>query len=69
MKIIPSKRIAFDERFSKVVNSKTGWYRGDFHTHTSASDGIYPADILAGVEAGNPEAIRIWNQMKRSRRD
>jgi len=34
---------------SKVINPKAGWYRGDFHTHTHASDGIYPADILAGI--------------------
>ena len=39
----------FDERFSKVVNPKAGWYRGDFHTHTHASDGDYPADVVAGI--------------------
>lgn len=39
----------FGQKFSKVINHKTGWYRGDFHTHTHASDGIYPADILAGI--------------------
>ena len=38
-----------DQKFSKVINHKAGWYRGDFHTHTHASDGIYPADILAGI--------------------
>ena len=37
------------QKFSKVINRKAGWYRGDFHTHTHASDGIYPADILAGI--------------------
>ena len=25
-----------------VLNPKAGWYRGDFHVHTSASDGDYP---------------------------
>lgn len=35
--------------YSKVINHKAGWYRGDFHTHTHASDGVYPSDILAGV--------------------
>jgi hypothetical protein len=49
MKITPSKRVVIDQKFSKVVNPKAGWYRGDFHTHTRASDGIYPMDILAGV--------------------
>ena len=39
----------FGQKFSKVINHKAGWYRGDFHTHTHASDGIYPADILAGI--------------------
>ena len=38
-----------DPKFLKVLNYKAGWYCGDFHTHTHASDGIYPADILAGI--------------------
>jgi len=38
-----------DPKFLKVLNQKASWYRGDFHTHTHTSDGIYPADILAGI--------------------
>jgi len=49
MKITPSKHTVFDQDYSNMVSPKAGWYRGDFHTHTHASDGIYPADILAGV--------------------
>ena len=49
MKIIPSNRVGFDEKYSRVVSPEAGWYRGDFHTHTHASDGIYPVDVLAGV--------------------
>jgi hypothetical protein len=38
-----------DQKFPKTINHKAGWYRGDFHTHTHASDGVYPSDILAGI--------------------
>ncbi|MBL6965643.1 MAG: PHP domain-containing protein [Anaerolineales bacterium] len=49
MKFAPSKHVAFEQSFSQIVNPDAGWYRGDFHTHTQASDGIYPADVLAGI--------------------
>jgi len=39
----------FEKKFSRVINHKAGWYCGDFHTHTHASDGVYPSDILAGI--------------------
>jgi len=32
---------------SKVLNPKPGWYRGDFHLHTTASDGHYSPATLA----------------------
>jgi len=34
---------------SRTIHHKAGWYRGDFHAHTHASDGVYPPDILAGI--------------------
>ena len=34
--------------FSKVFNPKPGWYSGDFHAHTNASnDGDYPPNVVA----------------------
>ena len=34
--------------FSKIFNSKSSWYSGDFHAHTDASsDGDYPPTVLA----------------------
>lgn len=38
-----------DFSFTKVVNSKPGWYRGDFHVHTQASDGDYPPSLVADI--------------------
>lgn len=38
-----------DQILSKVVNQKTGWYRENFHTHTNASDGRYPAGTLTEI--------------------
>ena len=35
--------------FKKVFNPNPGWYRGDFHVHTTASDGDYPPSIVAGI--------------------
>lgn len=32
---------------SKVLNSKAGWYRGDFHVHTTFSDGHHSPQELA----------------------
>ncbi|MBT3391448.1 MAG: PHP domain-containing protein [Chloroflexi bacterium] len=49
MKITPSMHVALEQSFSQVVNPKSGWYRGDFHTHTNATDGDYPADVVAGI--------------------
>ncbi|GAB4533372.1 MAG: hypothetical protein Kow0063_15230 [Anaerolineae bacterium] len=34
---------------SKVLNSEAGWYRGDFHAHTNASDGVYPPALVAAI--------------------
>jgi len=34
---------------SQVLNPEAGWYRGDFHAHTNASDGVYPPATLAGI--------------------
>jgi hypothetical protein len=34
---------------SKVWNAQPGWYRGDFHTHTTASDGKYSPEELAAL--------------------
>jgi hypothetical protein len=34
---------------SKVLNPEAGWYRGDFHAHTNASDGVYAPDLVAGI--------------------
>jgi hypothetical protein len=34
---------------SKVLNPEAGWYRGDFHVHTNASDGVYPPALVAGI--------------------
>jgi hypothetical protein len=31
---------------SRVVKSQPGWYRGDFHLHTTASDGLHSANGL-----------------------
>jgi hypothetical protein len=32
---------------SKVLKSQAGWYRGDFHVHTTFSDGYYsPAELV-----------------------
>jgi len=32
---------------SKVINPRAGWYRGDFHAHTNASDGVHtPAELV-----------------------
>ncbi|MEA2007890.1 MAG: CehA/McbA family metallohydrolase [Chloroflexota bacterium] len=33
--------------FTKVFNSKKGWYRGDFHVHTTSSDGFYAPSLTA----------------------
>jgi len=30
----------------KIINPQPGWYRGDFHLHTTASDGLYSPDEL-----------------------
>ena len=36
--------------FSKIFNHKSGWYCGDFHAHTNASDdGDYSPTIVAGI--------------------
>lgn len=35
--------------FSKVQNPNAGWYRGDFHVHTTASDGDYPPSLVAEI--------------------
>jgi len=35
--------------FSKVQNPNAGWYRGDFHVHTTASDGDYPPTLVAEI--------------------
>ena len=33
--------------FDQVFNSNSGWYRGDFHVHTTASDGDSPPSLVA----------------------
>lgn len=38
-----------DFSFTRVVNPKPGWYRGDFHVHTQASDGDYPASLVVDI--------------------
>ena len=40
---------------SKVFNSQAGWYRGDFHAHTSFSDGVHSPDEL--VEVARAEGL------------
>jgi hypothetical protein len=40
---------------SEVLNPRPGWYRGDLHAHTNASDGIYPASML--VELARAEGL------------
>ena len=40
---------------SKVLNPKAGWYRGDFHVHTSASDGDYPPSQV--IEIARAEGL------------
>jgi hypothetical protein len=32
--------------FSKILNPKSGWYRGDFHVHSDCSDGEYPVETV-----------------------
>jgi len=37
-----------DYNFSKILNQHPGWYRGDFHVHTHASnDGFYAPSTIA----------------------
>lgn len=40
---------------SKVFNGQAGWYRGDFHAHTSFSDGVHSPDEL--VEVARAEGL------------
>lgn len=50
--------------FSKVLSPTPGWYRGDFHVHTTASDGDYPPSLvteLAGAEGLDFIAITDHN--------
>jgi len=35
--------------FERVFNPNPGWYRGDFHVHTTASDGDYPPSVVAEI--------------------
>ncbi|MBL7163938.1 MAG: CehA/McbA family metallohydrolase [Anaerolineales bacterium] len=35
--------------FSKIFNPNPGWYSGDFHVHTTASDGDYPPFLVAEI--------------------
>jgi hypothetical protein len=32
-----------------VRKAEAGWYRGDFHVHTHASDGVYPAGVIVDM--------------------
>jgi hypothetical protein len=32
-----------------VLNPAAGWYRGDLHAHTTASDGDYPPSLVVGI--------------------
>lgn len=34
---------------SKMINPRPGWYRGDFHVHTNASDGDYPPSLVVAL--------------------
>jgi hypothetical protein len=47
--------------FSKILTSKPGWYRGDFHVHTHASlDGFYsPTTIAEMAKAEGLDFIAI----------
>jgi len=47
--------------FSKILTSKPGWYRGDFHVHTHASlDGYYaPSTIAEMAKAEGLDFIAI----------
>ena len=49
MEDIDPKQVSFNRKYTRVLANQPGWYRGDFHTHTHSSDGVYPADILAGI--------------------
>jgi hypothetical protein len=40
---------------SNVLNPRPGWYRGDLHAHTNASDGVYPSPVL--VEIAEAEGL------------
>lgn len=40
---------------SKVINPASGWYRGDFHAHTTFSDGYY--DPLELVDVARAEGL------------
>jgi hypothetical protein len=40
---------------SKMINPRPGWYRGDFHVHTNASDGDYPPSLV--VELARAEGL------------
>jgi len=42
----------------KVINPRPGWYRGDFHVHSSFSDGIYPPSRL--VEVAKSEGMDFF---------
>lgn len=32
-----------------MLNPEAGWYRGDLHAHTTASDGDYPPSLVVGI--------------------
>lgn len=36
---------------TKVINPNSGWYRGDFHLHSTSSDGHYSPQTLARLAA------------------